>query len=463
MTAPASHSAPLASLLLHAAEALQGVLAGRSLTEALAQTPDSLRPGAQALAFHVLRHLGEAQALRQALVPRTPPEALLDALLQVALSLLLPRPDDTGSTQAGMPVYSAFTVVDQAVRAASSQPRLRNYKGLVNGALRAFLRDRDALLARVRIDPQARWNHPAWWIDKLRADYPQQWETLLAAADGPAPMILRVNRRRATRAQVEQAFEAAGHATRPLGEWGLLLVHPRPVPQLPGFLQGWWSVQDAGAQLAAPLLGVEDGMRVLDACAAPGGKTAHLLELADIELLALDSDAARLRRVEDNLERLGLMPQAPQAAPRPDRAAPGRVTLRAADAARPDTWWDGKPFDAVLADVPCTASGIVRRHPDIRWLRRPDDLPRTVALQRRILDALWTTVAPGGRLLYVTCSLFPEEGELQARAFAARHPQAQRLAAPGQLLPVAMDATPQPPHDAFFYALFAKPLRNRQE
>ena len=174
----------------------------------------------------------------------------------------------------------------------------------------------------------------------------------------------------------------------------------------------------------------------------PGGKTAHLLELADIDLLALDADAGRLERVGQNLDRLGL--------------GGDRVRLQAADAADLDAWWDGKPFDAVLADVPCTASGIVRRHPDIRWLRRENDLRRTAALQTRILDALWRTVAPGGRLLYVTCSVFPIEGTRQALEFLQR-PEARRLDAPGQLLPVAVDATPAEQQDGFFYALFAKP------
>jgi len=201
-------------------------------------------------------------------------------------------------------------------------------------------------------------------------------------------------------------------------------------------------VQDAGAQLAVPLLAVRDGERVLDACAAPGGKTAHLLELADVTLTALDADGVRLQRVRENLERLDLR--------RPD------TVLRRADAADLAEWWDGVPYDAVLADVPCTASGIVRRHPDIRWLRRSDDVARTVKLQTRIVDALWTTVAPGGRLLYVTCSIFPEENERQAAAFVSRHPDAQRLDAPGQLLPVAMDTTPGAQRDGFFYALFAK-------
>src|SRR5690606_12811475 len=179
--------------------------------------------------------------------------------------------------------------------------------------------------------------------------------------------------------------------------------------------------------------------RVLDACSAPGGKTAHLLELADVDLLALDVDQQRLDRVGQNLARLGL-----------------HARLQAADAAAVDTWWDGQPFDAVLADVPCTASGIVRRHPDIRWLRREDDVARTALLQERIADSLWRVTAPGGKLLYATCSVFPDEGEHQAQAFLSRHANAHRQAAPGQLFPDTGTSTGQDQHDGFFYALFTK-------
>jgi 16S rRNA (cytosine967-C5)-methyltransferase len=436
---PSRAGAPLQELLLESAEVVRAVLAGRSMTDALAEVPAEFRAGTQALSFHAMRRLGEARAARRTLVPRDPPEPLLDALLLVAISLLLPASGDAQA--AGMPAYSSHTVVDQAVRAADAMSRLQPFKGLVNGALRAFLRDTPGTLAQTAKQIEVRWNHPQWWVDKLRSAYPDQWEAVLEAANLPPPMTLRVNRRRASRDEVLAAFQAAGIAAMPGGVAGITLQTPRPVQRLPGFEEGWWSVQDAGAQLAAPLLHVADGMRVLDACAAPGGKTAHLLELADVDLLALDSDAGRLQRVGTNLDRLGL------------RSA--RTALKAADAAELQTWWDGVPFDAVLADVPCTASGIVRRHPDIRWLRRPDDVARTVKLQTRIVDALWSTVAPGGRLLYVTCSVFPDEGERQAAAFAGRHANAQRLEAPGQLLPVA-NATPESQRDGFFYALFAK-------
>ncbi|MGY6268894.1 16S rRNA (cytosine(967)-C(5))-methyltransferase RsmB [Achromobacter denitrificans] len=431
---------PLSAVLLSSAEVVEGVLDGRSLTDALAGVESSLRPAVQAVSFHAMRYLGWADAVGRELVQRYP-SVLFESLLLVSLTLLKEE-GEAAAAVPGMPVYAPHTVVDQAVTAASRQRGLASYKGMLNACLRRFLRERAPLEAAVADSPEAQWNHPGWWVKQLAVAYPQQWRGILASANVPAPLTLRVNRRRASREQVLAAFQAAGLDAEPTGQSGLALSAPRPVAQLPGFAEGWWSVQDAGAQLAAELLAPAAGMRVLDACAAPGGKTAHLLELADIDLLALDADAGRLARVEQNLDRLGL--------------GGGHVRLKAADAADLDSWWDGKPFDAVLADVPCTASGIVRRHPDIRWLRRENDVRRTAALQARILDALWRTVAPGGRLLYVTCSVFPLEGARQALEFVQRHPEAIRLDAPGQLLPVAVDATPAAQHDGFFYALFAK-------
>lgn len=426
--------------MLSSARVVEDVLEDRSLTDALADVDGALRPAAQAVSFHAMRYLGWADAVGRELVQRYP-NVLFESLLLVSLTLLKAE-GEAAAALPGMPVYAPHTVVDQAVTAASSNRSLASFKGLLNACLRRFLRERAALETAVADSPEAEWNHPGWWVKQLRVAYPQQWQEILRAANVPAPLTLRVNRRRASREQVLAAFQDAGLAAEPVGQAGLVLATPRPVTQLPGFAEGWWSVQDAGAQLAAELLAPKDGMRVLDACAAPGGKTAHLLELADIDLLALDADADRLVRVGQNLDRLGL--------------AGEHVRLQAADAADLDAWWDGKPFDAVLADVPCTASGIVRRHPDIRWLRRENDVRRTATLQARILDALWRTVAPGGRLLYVTCSIFPIEGTRQALEFLQRHPEAQRLDAPGQLLPVAVDATPAAQRDGFFYALFAK-------
>lgn len=436
----------LSAVMLAAAGAVRAVMEGRSLTDALAAVPAVLRPAVQAVSFHAMRQLGWASAIGSGLVQRSPGTEF-DALLNVALSLLkAPFPDSVSEAAPaalpGMPVYAPHTVVNQAVTAAADQRSLMAYKGLLNACLRRFLRERDAIEAAVADLAEARWNHPRWWVSQLREAYPNDWQDILRSANIPAPLTLRVNARRASRDQVRDALQAVGIAAEPVGGAGLVLAEARPVTQLPGFAEGWWSVQDTAAQQAAALLAVRDGERVLDACAAPGGKTAHLLEIADVELLALDSDNKRLARVGQNLDRLGLNS--------------ARVALKAADATDLDAWWDGRPFDAVLADVPCTASGIVRRHPDIRWLRRAPDVARTAALQARIADALWRTVAPGGRLLYVTCSVFPAEGVQQAQSFAQRHADAQRLEAPGQLLPVAVNATLQAQHDGFFYALFAK-------
>jgi 16S rRNA (cytosine967-C5)-methyltransferase len=263
-------------------------------------------------------------------------------------------------------------------------------------------------------------------------------------------MTLRVNARRGSAAAYVARLAEQGLAAGIAGPHAVTLARACPVTQLPGFMDGDVSVQDSAAQLAAPLLIASGlpGRRVLDACAAPGGKTAHLLELADLDVLALDSDPARLTRVDDTLARLGLSAQ----------------TL-AADAADPAAWWDGQPFDAILLDAPCSAAGIVRRHPDVRWLRRSTDIASLAALQARMLDALWPLLKPGGRLLYCTCSVFKAEGQDQIDAFLQRQPEA-RLAAdppsPGHLLPLPDNALKPPAHgfsavaDGFFYALIAK-------
>src|SRR5690349_15172721 len=244
--------------------------------------------------------------------------------------------------------------------------------------------------------------HPRWWIDALRSGYPDDWRAILAAGNAHPPMALRVNRRRIGLDEYQAKLAQAGIAARRCEEFGLLVEKPLPVDRLPGFGAGEVSVQDLGAQRAARCLDLRDGQRVLDACAAPGGKSAHILELADVALTALDVDAARASRIEPNLRRLGL-----------------QATVRVADATKSPTWWDGQPFDRILADVPCSASGIVRRHPDIKWLRRPGDLERFADQQRSLLAALWRLLAPGGKLLYATCSVFPGENDDVVAAWAA--------------------------------------------
>jgi 16S rRNA (cytosine967-C5)-methyltransferase len=437
----ASHAPPLARLLEHTADAVAAVRAGRSLTAALDALPAELRPGVLALASDVMRRLGTAQALRERLAPRAPP-APLEALLLSALALLLPRDD-------GSLPYGEHTLVDQAVQAAHR--RVPGATGFVNAVLRRLLRERGALLEAVRHQGVAAFNHPLWWIERVRQDWPAQWRELLAADNAMPPMVLRVNRRRSSAEAYVKQLEANGRVAQVVGPQAVWLHVPCPVTQLPGFAEGLVSVQDLSAQRAAPLLlgaGLRAGARVLDACAAPGGKTAHLLELADLDLTALDVDAARLQRVQQGLQRLQLTAQ-----------------LQCADARLTASWWDRRPFDAVLLDAPCSASGIVRRHPDVRWLRRADDLAALARVQAEMLDALWPVVAPGGVLLYATCSIFRVEGQQQIDAFLQRHgAQGARLdpAAPGHLLPLPDNdpdrfATTPVVGDGFFYALIRKP------
>ncbi|MBL0729335.1 16S rRNA (cytosine(967)-C(5))-methyltransferase RsmB [Piscinibacter sp. HJYY11] len=434
-------SLPLSQLISHTADAVQAVRAGRSLNEALARCPSDARPGVQALSFEVLRRLGAAQAVRARLAPKTPSPPV-DALLLTALALLWPGAQDGAR-------YEPHTVVDQAVDAAKR--RSQSSAPFINAVLRRFLREREALVKAAEADPVAHHNHPRWWIDRLRADWPAQWESVLAANNHHPPMALRVNTRRGSVEAYRERLRQAGIAARPAGAQGLLLGSPVPVQQLPGFADGDVSVQDSAAQLAAPLLigpGLPPGARVLDACAAPGGKTAHLLELAELDVLALDADPVRLERVHDTLRRLGLAARSV-----------------AADARRPDSWWDGQPFDAILLDAPCSASGIVRRHPDVRWLRRDSDIPALARTQGELLDALWPLLKPGGRLLYCTCSVFKAEGQQVIDAFLQRRGAADAAlqpTAPGHLLPLpdnsdngAAPASGASP-DGFFYALLAK-------
>lgn len=463
-------SAPLHRLLLQAADAVQGVREGRSLTDLLARVPAELRPGTQALAFTALRRLGAAEAARQQLAPKAPPPRV-DALLLLALALLWPE-----SEPGGAPMYADHTLVDQAVHAAKQ--RAPASAAFINAVLRRFVRERDALVAAAGRSPQGAFNHPAWWIEKLRQDWPAQWQAILAANNRPPPMTLRVHARRTTAAAYAERLAGLGIAAQALGAptpQALVLDKAVPVSALPGFAEGLVSVQDAAAQLAAPLVvgaGLKPGARVLDACAAPGGKTAHLLELQpDLQLTALDADAQRLTRVQDNLNRLGqtatlMVPPgvsgalpAPQGGPA-SLGRPGTV-LMAADARQTAAWWDGQPFDAILLDAPCSASGIVRRHPDVRWLRRPDDIAALARIQAELLDALWPLLAPGGRLVYATCSVFRAEGQAQLDAFLQRQPDAKSHDVPGftgHLLPLADNAAQQPPPlDGFFYALLTKP------
>lgn len=306
-----------------------------------------------------------------------------------------------------MPAYAA-------VAGTVSVTRARNKPwaaGLVNGVLRGFQKNSAALLAEAEEDDVAATAHPAWLLARLCAGRPEHWHAIVAANNGRAPMSLRVNRRRMDRETYLAKLSAVGSMATPLSdvECGLALARPVDVEQLPGFEEGEVSVQDGGAQLAAGVLDAQAGERILDACAAPGGKTSHLLEWqpAIAGLTAVDHDGARMARVRENLTRLGL-----------------DAHLITADATDPASWWDGVPYDRILLDAPCAGLGVIRRHPDIKYLRRPDDIAKLAALQARLLDALWPLLRAGGKLVYVTCSVLPEENEAQIQRFLALHADA---------------------------------------
>jgi len=439
---------PLAQVLTGAAAAWAQVRAGHSLDRALAGL---LPPRAgDARWASAVRDVATGTVRRAAIVDflvaqmaHRPPDPAVAALLGVALAQLLARS------------YPDFTVVDQTVQAARATPATAAAGGFINAVLRGFLRERDALEARALADPARRYNVPPWWLRRVEAEYGARAAAALQAQSQEPPMVLRVNRRRATLEQAAQGLREHGHAVTAVGPAALWLHRPLPVERIPGFAAGLLSVQDAGAQCAAPWLQVADGMRVLDACAAPGGKTAHLLELADCHLDAVERDAGRAARIGANLQRLGL--ESPQ------------TRICVADALTPAAYWNGEPYDRILLDAPCSASGVVRRHPDVTLLRRESDVAKLATQQLEMLRALWPLLAPAGRLLYVVCSVFAEEGRRPVSAFLRRQPGARRIRLPGddatglQLLPTSAAAAAGQSgaampvlHDGFYYALLEK-------
>ena len=418
-----------------AAGVVERVLGGHRLDQELAalwrqnsKATSHQRALVQDLCYGVLRQLGALDAVLAQLLDKPLRDERLRHLLRVALYQL-------EHTRA-----APHAVVDHAVAACVAM-RAAPAKGLVNAVLRGFLRRSAELRAACAHTDTGRYSYPQWWVEKIRAQYPEHFAAILEAGNRHAPLTLRVNTRRITREAYLEQLGAEGIAATALETHAVVLGKPVPVEKLLGFADGRVSVQDVSAQRAAPLLDVHNGMRVLDACAAPGGKTAHLLELAELRLTALDDDAERLQRVRATLHRLGL-----------------DATLVCGDARDPTAWWDGTQFDRILADVPCSASGVTRRHPDIKWLRRPSDIAKFAQTQQAVIDALWRLLAAGGKFLYVTCSMFREENHMQVARFIERHPDAQRLPLPqpefapehaGQILPDAR-------HDGFYYALLRK-------
>ena len=387
------------------------------------------QPLLAALVFGALRwhYRLEWQANRLLTRPLARDQGALGALLRIGLLQL---------QELRVPEHAAVSATVDATVVLG----LRSARGLVNAVLRRFQREREQLAQAALQADEARFAHPSWLVDAIRADYPHDWQAVLEANNAAPPMWLRVNLLRTTRAAYLDKLEKAGLAAvaAPDVESAVCLIEPIGVDVLPGFATGEVSVQDLSAQHAARLLELDAGQRVLDACAAPGGKTGHILEamLGRGEIWAVDRDAARLDRVRDNLERLGLA-----------------AKLVAGDATAPAEWWDGEPFDRILIDAPCSATGVIRRHPDIKVLRRPADVERAVALQARLLKALWPLLRAGGRLVYATCSVLKRENDEQIAAFRAAEPtiEAEDAVASLQLLPEEARG------DGFYYAWLRKP------
>ena len=448
---PIAHKgAPLAQVLGAVAPIWAQVRRGQSLERALrdrARAPGAASDPAQLAAVRdvchdALRHLALIEALLARLAPRAPAPQVT-GLLAAALSQLLDS------------AYADHVVVDQAVTAARADRGLRPASGFVNAVLRSFLRRRATLVPQLMAIDATRLNVPPWWLARVQRDHPARWQGALATAHRAPPLVLRVNRRRVDVDTYLARLHGEGIDASRVGDSAVWMHRARPVELIAGFADGLVSVQDAGAQLAAPWLDARDGMHVLDACAAPGGKTGHLAELSQANIDAVELDAERAARIDDNLRRLGLLGP--------------RVRVLIGDAARADSFWDGRPYQRILLDAPCTGSGVVRRHADIPWLRRDSDVAQLATIQAGLLDALWPLLAPAGRLLYVVCSVFREEAAQQADSFLERHPNARLVPLPGtqhgslQLLPAGadpfeLDATVGLPtvHDGFFFALFEK-------
>jgi len=421
-----------------AAQALADVVAGQSLRAAFAAFSTKLADARDRALLSSLLHEGArwwrrydaalSGLLEQPLRER---EAAMHALLVLGLVQL---------EVLRMPEYAAVAATVDAARALR-KPQLA---GLANAVLRRWLRERDARNAALDRDACTRSAHPQWLVDALSADWPAEAQAILGANNTAAPLWLRVNRRRAAPAELAARWRDAGidstpHAALPDA---LVLAHSRDVTTLPGYAEGAFSVQDGAAQFAPTLLDLHDGQRVLDACAAPGGKSAHILESTDVDLLALDRDPARLPRLRENLARLGL-----------------HTKVCAGDAATPDAWWDRRPFDRILLDAPCSATGIIRHQPDIKLHRRAADIDALAATQTRLLDALWPMLKPGGRLVYATCSVLAVENARQIAAFVQHQPQARPLlvglgwhaAGPGE-----QNLPGESGMDGFFYAIVEK-------
>jgi 16S rRNA (cytosine967-C5)-methyltransferase len=423
-----------------AARALQRIAGGHSLRAEFAASSTKLHDSRDRALLSALLHAGARWWLRY--------DAALDRLLERPLRKREPQLHALlvlGLVQLDvlrLPEYAAVAATVDAVRAIGKA----QFSGMANAVLRRWLRERETFAAALDAGAQTRTAHPAWLLAAIAADWPDAVDAIIAANNAEGPLWLRVNRRRVARAALLEQFIAAGiyaQAPEALPD-ALVLAQSRDVTALPGYEAGLFSVQDGAAQFAADLLDLRDGQRVLDACAAPGGKSAQILERADVALLALDRDAQRLPRLRANLDRLGL-----------------RAEVRAGDALLPKDWWNAQAFDRILLDAPCSATGIIRRQPDIKLHRRADDIAKLARTQTRLLEAMWLMLAPGGRLVYATCSILDAENAAQVEGFLARHADARSLpvAVPGWRATRAGGAQNLPGEsgmDGFFYAVLEK-------
>lgn len=406
----------------------------KALEVCLAGQPNEMKGVVQSLLYTTVRHRAKVELLLGKLVKK-PPQENTKALLYIALALLLEGKEKT------------FTVVNQAVDAAKMNAETAWSSGFINAVLRNFLRSRSQLTASFKTNLSAQFNAPGWWISKVRQAYPNQWRGILSTQNKQPPLTVRVNRSKISVSDFLLKLEQNGLTGKQVGSWAVVIEPACPVNKIPGFFEGLCSIQDAGSQLVTELLTLKDGDRVLDACAAPGGKSAQLLETYKLDLTAMEIDPKRALRIKDTLSRLNLNAKI--------------VVGDASDESCVEKLGD---FDAIVLDAPCTASGIVRRHPDIVWSRRPEDVALLAQRQRKILETLWKRLPSGKDLLYIVCSVFPEEGPEQIKCFLEKHPEAHLkgtpLAPDGvlRLLPTEQEADKNLPtnHDGFFYALLTK-------
>lgn len=420
---------------LIAADCVSEVIKGHNLNQVFARrfehhqniTPQQ-KSVAIFLAYGAIRFLGENQFFIHQLIDKKITNKKIEALLCVALF------------QLNHYQSSDFTVVNEAVEAAKLINK--SWAGsFVNGVLRNFIRQKERLQTELKNDEEAFYSYPLWWINLIKQNYTNDWESILLNGNKHPPLTLRINERKTNLKQYEEKLKSEAISYRVLGNIALELTQPTPVEKIPGFMDGEVSIQDFGAQIAAKLLDLQDGQICLDACSAPGGKTGHMLEIADIELVSIDQQKDRLYKVKENLERLHL-----------------NAYLKCADLIAVNTWWNEKLFDRILLDAPCSASGVVRRHVDIKWLRRPRDIEMFAKQQKAMLEAMWQLLKKGGKLLYATCSIFHDENQKVINHFIKEHKDAKEVkwSVDSEYSKYENQLIPSENHDGFFYALLEK-------